>query len=277
MGARWESESVEIHSDRASYEAMSFRLLLVIVLVLVIAPSAPALTESELDSIGRRVWQNECGGTREGLTSWNSGESFASLGIGHFIWYPRGQHGPFEESFPKLVAFLAAQGTELPGWLKPGAPCPWSNRQEFQAALHEPRLNELRDLLARTVRLQSKFLVQRLETSLPKVLAGAPGADRENVRRQIERLKQSGAGTFALIDYVNFKGDGLLETERYKGQGWGLLQVLQEMRGTGAGAAQEFADAAAKVLTRRVQNSPSGRNEQQWLPGWKGRVRSYGG
>jgi hypothetical protein len=256
---------------------MSFRCLFVLLLMLVIAPSARALSESELDSIGHRVWQNECGGTREGLTSWNSGEAFASLGIGHFIWYPRGQNGPFEESFPKLVAFLAAQGTELPGWLKPGAPCPWNTRQEFQAALHEPRLNELRDLLARTVRLQSKVLVQRLETSLPKLAAGAPAAERENISRQIERLKQSGPGTFALIDYVNFKGDGLLETERYKGQGWGLLQVLQEMHGTGPGAAKEFAEAAAKVLTRRVQNSPPGRNEQQWLPGWKSRVRSYAG
>jgi len=127
---------------------------------------------------------------------------------------------------------------------------------EFQAALHESRLNELRDLLARTVRLQSKFLVQRLETSLPKLAAGAPAAERENIHRQIERLKQSGAGTFALIDYVNFKGEGLLETERYKGQGWGLLQVLQEMHGAGPGAAKEFAEAAAKVLIRRVQTRP---------------------
>ena len=39
-----------------------------------------ALSDKELDSIGRRVWQNACGGTREGLTSWNSGENFASPG-----------------------------------------------------------------------------------------------------------------------------------------------------------------------------------------------------
>ena len=69
--------------------------------------TAQALTDKELDSIGRRVWQNECGGTRDGLTSWNTGEDFASLGIGHFIWYPKGQRGPFEESFPKLAKYLA--------------------------------------------------------------------------------------------------------------------------------------------------------------------------
>src|SRR6188474_258742 len=85
---------------------------------------ARALSPKELDAIGRRVWQNECGGTRDGLTSWNAGEGFASLGIGHFIWYPKGPHGPFEESFPKLVKFLAANGAKVPEWLH-AADCPW--------------------------------------------------------------------------------------------------------------------------------------------------------
>src|SRR4051794_7962906 len=95
------------------------------------AITAFALTPRELDSIGRRVWQNECGGTREGLTSWNQGEAFASLGIGHFIWYPKGQHGPFEESFPPLVKFLATTGAKVPAWLKAEDDCPWSTRAEF--------------------------------------------------------------------------------------------------------------------------------------------------
>ncbi|MGZ5512150.1 MAG: hypothetical protein ACXWG7_02070, partial [Chthoniobacterales bacterium] len=63
---------------------------------------AQAITLSRADAqrIGRKVWQNECGGTIAGLTSWNAGENFASLGIGHFIWYPKDVRGPFEESFP---------------------------------------------------------------------------------------------------------------------------------------------------------------------------------
>src|SRR3954447_10679300 len=125
---------------------MRFRLLLLLLLLLVIPPSARALSESELDKIGHRVWQNECGGSREGLTSWNSGEDFASLGIGHFIWYPKGRIGPFEESFPKLMAFLVSHGETLPSWLKPGAPCPWNDRREFVADLQSTRMKELRDL-----------------------------------------------------------------------------------------------------------------------------------
>src|ERR1700759_965933 len=108
--------------------------LLISLLLLAAARPARALSDAELDSIGRRVWQNECDGTREGLTSWNVGENFASLGIGHFIWYPKGINGPFEESFPPLVKFLSANGAKVPAWLKPDDDCPWSSRAEFLAA-----------------------------------------------------------------------------------------------------------------------------------------------
>jgi len=46
------------------------------------------LSEGEIHSIGLRVFENECGAGEACLTSWNKGEEFASLGIGHFIWYP---------------------------------------------------------------------------------------------------------------------------------------------------------------------------------------------
>ena len=105
----------------------------------VAAPSvegAVQLTPSQLQRVGQRIWQNECGGTVEGLTSWNKGEDFASLGIGHFIWYPEGKRGPFEESFPPLVAFMEARGVEMPRWAK--GPCPWSSKAAFDADRREP-------------------------------------------------------------------------------------------------------------------------------------------
>src|SRR6202051_4568570 len=123
------------------------RLLCALALLLSVS-AASALTPRELDVIGRRVWQNECNGTREGLTSWNSGENFASLGIGHFIWYPKGVNGPFEESFPLLLKFFAANAVKTPAWLKAEDPCPWSTRAEFLAATKSEKMTELRDLLA---------------------------------------------------------------------------------------------------------------------------------
>src|SRR5258708_12801685 len=84
------------------------------------------LSDAQAEKIGRRLWQNECGGTVSGLTSWNSGENFASLGIGHFIWYPIGQRGPFEESFPPLFSSLKKSPLPLPPCLShpPGFPSP---------------------------------------------------------------------------------------------------------------------------------------------------------
>ncbi len=71
------------------------------------ATAAVNLSPAETRRIGQKIWQNECNGTLAGLTSWNEGENFASLGIGHFIWYPEGPSGPFEESFPEFVSFVA--------------------------------------------------------------------------------------------------------------------------------------------------------------------------
>jgi hypothetical protein len=139
-------------------------------------------------------------------------------------------------------------------------------------------MNQLRSFLADTIDLQAEFLLARLESALPKMLAEAAPSDRANVKEQFERLTKTPQGCYALIDYVNFKGEGVLHTERYQGQGWGLLQVLEAMHGTSdSGAVGEFARAAKAVLTRRVQNSPAERHESRWLPGWIGRINSYTG
>src|SRR5829696_2480132 len=110
------------------------RRLLILPLLLLATAAASAITPRELESIGRRVWQNECGGTVAGLTSWNTGENFASLGIGHFIWYPKGVRGPFDESFPKFVQFAASRNAILPAVARAKEGCPWKSRAEFNAA-----------------------------------------------------------------------------------------------------------------------------------------------
>jgi hypothetical protein len=231
------------------------------------------LSDSQADKIGRRLWQNECGGTVSGLTSWNSGEDFASLGIGHFIWYPAGQRGPFEESFPPLVVYLKESGVTLPPWLVDAHGCPWPNRNAFLADLHSARLRALRTILANTVPWQARFAANRLEAALPKMLAAVPADEQEKVKQNFYRVAATSGGMYPLVDYVNFKGEGTSPSERYQGQGWGLLQVLETMRD--GPALEEFRTAAAQVLTRRVHNAPPERHEERWLPGWLSRVRSY--
>ena len=126
--------------------------------------SALTLSDADAQRIGKKIWQNECNGTVAGLTSWNEGENFASLGIGHFIWYPKGVRGPFDESFPKLVGFISRRGAKLPTLLL--APnelsCPWPTRREFLNGQDTAEMKQLRHFLAGTVDLQTQFMIARL-------------------------------------------------------------------------------------------------------------------
>lgn len=219
------------------------------------------LTAADQSWIGQRIWFNECRGSVEGLTTWNVGEEFPSLGIGHFIWYPAGFAGPFHESFPEFVAYAVRQGAEPPAVaLAPDAP--WSSKAEFDRA----DKSELRDWLASTVELQTAFIVERSE----KAAAGLS----ERGKQSYARLRATPNGTYALIDYVNFKGEG---QEQYRGQGWGLRQVLEEMPAdvTPQRAPLEFARAAQRLLDRRIANSPPERGEERWRAGWHKRCETY--
>jgi hypothetical protein len=250
-----------------------------LILMAVGSSAAINLSPAETRRIGNRIWQNECGGTVAGLTSWNAGENFASLGIGHFIWYPKGVRGPFDESFPKFVEFARGRGAKLPALLSTNENCPWKTRTEFNQAAQSPPIKELRAFLAGTIDLQAEFLVHRLREALPKMLAEGGASNHAQVQERFDRVASTAMGCYALVDYVNFKGEGVLATERYAGQGWGLLQVLQGMtqETTGRAAVKSFADSAKTVLKNRVRNSPPERNEARWLPGWLKRVDTYAG
>ncbi len=232
------------------------------------------LTPGDAYKIGRKIWQNECGGTKEGLTSWNAGENFASLGIGHFIWYPAGVRGPYEESFPKLMGHLQAQGVALPVGIKVG-PCPWRTKAEFEAAKRSPEMTALRDMLHSTVPIQASFLVNRFLQGTRKVVDATPALQKELVEHHIQALAATPNGLYAMMDYVNFKGEGTNPSERYQGQGWGLQQVLMGMQGQpiGQDAAREFARSAKDTLSRRISLAP--KNETQWKAGWHKRCESY--
>ena len=131
--------------------------------------------------------------------------------------------------------------------------------------------------MTRTVRLQTSFIANRINKLLPKLLRNVPVAERKGIRDKFISLARTKEGLFALIDYTHFKGDGLHETERYAGEGWGLLQVLQEMHAPQDGTTplQEFIRAARTILRRRVHHAPPRRNEARWLGGWENRVASY--
>jgi len=240
------------------------------------APPASDLSAAQKAAIGRKIWKNECGGTVDGLTTWNVGEEFPSLGIGHFIWYPAGVRGRFNETWPQFVAFAKQRGVALPAVAQVAA-SPWSSKAEFQKAFKGPQMTGLRTWLAGQVAVQTDFIMARSRAALPKILATAPASERARIEANYRKVGGTPGGTYALIDYVNFKGDGSLASERYKGVGWGLLQVLSGMREVAVGqpAAAEFAASAKRVLARRIANSPPERGEKRWLEGWCNRCDTY--
>jgi hypothetical protein len=240
----------------------------------------PSLSAHDARMIGEQIWRNECNKSINGLTTWNKAESFASLGIGHFIWFPRVCSAHFTQTFPALMLFFKRKDVVLPQWLITCEHCPWNSYEEFIAALATKHMQELRTLLSTTVESQVLFMVERMQNALPAMIKNKPRRMREAIKKQFYRVAQTTQGLYVLIDYINFKGEGTNIKERYNGQGWGLLQVLERMYTLSDGksdlkALDEFAAAAADLLTMRVHNAPNKEIEERFLTGWLNRVKTY--
>lgn len=223
--------------------------------------------------MGVKIWYNEGGGQVSALTSWGRGESFASMGVGHFIWYPEGIKPQYGQSFYGLLRYLESEGVTLPDWLRGegGHYCPWPDRESFMADLQSTRMVALRQLLMETVPLQAKYMVIRMEAALPSILAAAPKSKRKQVRKNFFSLAETPKGLFALVDYINFKGEGIGR----RGRDWGLLHVLLQMDKAPLGLSplESFVWAGDVLLSRRVLGQ--GKTAKRWLVGWRKRLYGY--
>ncbi len=234
--------------------------------------------------IGQKIWLNETGGKIDAITSWNANEEFASLGIGHFIWFPVGKWLPYEESFPALLEFMRKKNVRLPAWLnQTQIPAnPWTSRAEFRRNANSPRMNELRQFMLDTVAEQTQFMMARAQGAMEKILKTTPdGPERDHIVIQFTRVISASENLYPLIDYINFKGEGTnpnesaMNRETGRRQGWGLKQVLLRMNGAAGdpkAVRAEFADAAQFVLQQRIRNLPSNR---VFETGWLRRVATY--
>ncbi len=266
---------------------MEYRLsLLTCILTCLLTPNTSAhavplqkeLAPQEIKKIGQLIWNNEALGRKDLLVFWNKTlESFPSLGIGHCIWYPQGIKRPFTETFPTLCAYLKKHGVALPDWLKKAlrTGAPWQTRQEMLDDTQ--RTNELRDILAATVDLQTEFMIHTLETQWPRMVKATPKQERAKLIKNYMLLRSSALGSYALVDYCNFKGTGLNPEENCKGKGWGLLQVLSDMPDdlTIETAPKAFTVSATKMLLMLVEDSAPDYRRVNFLPGWMKRVSTY--
>src|SRR5262249_2381242 len=121
----------------------------------------------------------------------------------------------------------------------PIPPCPWVSGTDFIKNFNSPQMTQLRKFLLDTVAGQTQFLVVRAQSAIDKILDSTPESnEREHITTQFTRIVQASKDLYPLIDYVNFKGEGVdpaetaLDKETGERQGWGLKQVLLKMNGT---------------------------------------------
>jgi hypothetical protein len=236
-------------------------------------PTRP--TVSDYGWIAFRIYQNETGGDTDKLVHWNAGEDFPSLGIGHFIWFPTGVDAPFDESFPAMAAYVIERSktcAPAPEWLIALDPfdAPWPDRETFESVRDSDRVQSLRNWLIATMPLQAEYIVD----SFNRRWSALQLPDKGVLDARLKRLLATPEGTYAVIDYINFKGIGTNPRERYRGEGWGLVQVLRDIDDE-IDSVAAFASAAGQRLSQRVELSPPERNEARWLPGWLRRVGAY--
>lgn len=255
-------------------------LLFSTILFMHMSGNSPDMTAIQKKAIGMQIWQNEAGQKYDLLLFWNPKEAFPSLGIGHFIWYPAGHADIYTQTFPQLLDYFKHKKIKLPIWLekarRKGAP--WKNYDDFKLHANDVPAEELRKLLFNTIDIQLDFIIKRLDGAWQYIQKQADPTKRSIISSHFEQLSQTPAGLYALIDYLNFKGEGTNPNERYNGKGWGLLQVLQAMPADTPSTTivDAFAQAAEQVLKERVNNAPSDKtHEQKWLDGWYKRINTY--
>lgn len=245
------------------------------------ADSANPFEVSKADTllIAERVFKNECDAENDCLLEWSDGEDFLSLGLEHFIWYPKDSPGIFNESFRSYLQYAREAGERLPDWLDktPFPPCPWTSRTQFLSSKDSREYKDIMDFMIRTKDAQANYLIDNTKRSLQKIIDAAPQDQRSRITKYLSLLISDPQGLYAVIDYLNFKGSGIANSENFQGEGWGLLQVLQRMRDvqTSREALKEFAVTAKMVLTHRVYMAPIGTHEDRWLQGWLRRVDTY--
>jgi hypothetical protein len=162
-------------------------------------------------------------------------------------------------------------------------------------------LFEIRHFLANPIvlRLQAKFVVEKTLLSLYRILAAAEKESPQKallLQTQINRLLRTPEGVLSLVDYLNFKGEGIKSSERTPVlfYSWGLKSTLEIMskskwqqnecneinKNDGACASRQFAQAVLCSLQRLAQYSGAPGSAEQlqryaWLNGgWKKRIES---
>lgn len=221
------------------------------------------------------IYMNETGGKPDALIIKNDKENVCSLGIGHFIWYPTGVKQQYKETFPGLLkelqktdgAFKGAVDVEIP------PTCPWKSTSELNAAKSTDVYKRLVAGLTSPAgkRVQVNYMIERAR----EAIAETAKEDPDSVKKMLDLLETE-QGTYAVIDYVNFKGNSA-ETEAYGDFHWGFKTAIYVMsKDETLKPEKRFQIAVETLLEMRVEEAKKlGKDESSFLTGWLKRVNTY--
>lgn len=218
-------------------------------------------TSSQDSQMIDQIKQNESGDTNgnEWYAWWNSTEHFPSMGFAHFIWWTNTGHG---NSFYDMMSYITqSKWITVPPELKflqnTNPPSNWKDLSSMQG---DPKYSTITDFLSRNdvKKAGYDFIRDSRLYSLSQKLTG----DTLNKFNQLAKWPK---GAYILIDYVNFKWEGLTGSNQ-----WGLKQVLENMSNPTdpVDAAKKFRDSAQKLLAAR-------RDSGKYIAGWTNRLNTY--
>lgn len=234
----------------------------------------------DIYKIADLIDKNETNRLDSNLVHWNKGESFASLGIGHFIWYPRNRSKEFNEQFPSMIRSLQNAGVKVPKFItkqiKIGSF--WRTRKEWKADKNSRRFKQLVKFLSDTKVYQAQYIQQTYYLKMFQLYSISSNREIMKMNKIINKITRQRGGTYVLIDYVNFKGIGGRPNKKYKNYDWGLKTVLLNMSKYHKDPIlTAFSKAATYTLEQRVKNAPKFRrkNEKKFMKGWRKRTNRY--
>jgi len=237
-----------------------------------IEPREIIVNDAQAEMIALKISDNENTRERLRLIRWREEDEFSSLGIVSFFWYPHGEKSA-ELSFNGLLGYIA-QSRHLPGWLNDANTPPWNSREEFLSARHDVFKAKLRDFLQQARSEQVQYLIMYLEANLPRMLKEVKNPfAKMHVYENFYHVAVQENGVYALIDYSMFMGSGVSPEDRYNNLGWGLVHVLENMKGDAENLMEAFVSSADILLMRRIESLP--KDERRHLVDWRRRINTY--
>lgn len=230
------------------------------------------ITEKLID----KIQANETGGKQENLIIRNNKEAVCSLGIGHFTWYPKAvTEKKFKETFPALLEDLQKTDgvfKDAPDVVLPSA-CPWSSAEQLQQEKSTEVYRRIYMGLTSDAgkRVQVNYMVAHANEAIAETILNDDVA-----AKKINELLSSELGTYAIVDYVNFKGNSA-PGEAYSGFTWGFKTAIDVMSEEGTLKPEvRFQIAVETLLEMRVEEANKlGKDESSFLAGWLKRVDTY--